>query len=172
MDLLNLWESIYRETGQLAGAVEQLPDACECGDGNAHLEGRCACCARHEPTTGHHSSNLNCKEILARLRADLAILCKDFSMAAEPLEGATLVRQRFELRRGVYLAETDLQQLLEAFERVTGAVAGFRHSCAVTDMRRVKRHCVELREHCERINVELLEWQKASRAEHEKVPEA
>lgn len=171
MELLQLWQSIYLETGQLADCVEGLPDGCECGDADAHLEGRCACCKGHDRADEHHGRHLNCQDILARLRADLTMLCKDFPMIAEPIAGAALVRQRFELRRGVFLAAGDLEQMLEAFERVTGAVAGFRHTCAIADMRRVKRHCAELREHCERVNAELQEWQAAVGRDQRGLPE-
>ena len=90
---------------------------------------------RHEPLA-----------TLARLRADITMLRRDFSVVAEPLGGVALVKQRFELRRDVFLAAGDLDEILESFERVSHAVAGSRHTCAVADMRRVKRHCAELRD--------------------------
>jgi hypothetical protein len=161
MELLQLWQSIYLETGQLADYVERLPDACECGDADAHLEGRCACCKGHGQAGEHHGVHLNCLEILARLRADLTMLCKDFSLMAEPMAGAALAGKRFELRRTVFLASSDLERLVEAFERAAAAVAGFRRTCAIADMRRVKRHCAELRERCEQVNTELRHWQAA-----------
>jgi len=37
MDLLHLWQNIYREAGQLAEAVERLPDECACGDAGAQV---------------------------------------------------------------------------------------------------------------------------------------
>jgi hypothetical protein len=171
MNLLEVWQCIYEEAGQLADTVDRLPDACECGDSNTHLEERCRCCERHEQAADHHNGGVNCNTILARLRADLTMLSKDFFTVAGPLDGAALVRQRVELRRSVFLAADDLQQVLDAFERVSGAVAGFRHTCAVADMRRVKRHCAELREHCERVNGELLEWKKAVASEQKEPPE-
>ncbi len=170
MNLMEVWQSVYQEVGLLADSVGRLPDACECGNSEAHLEERCRCCARHEQSPGHHGGE-NCKTILARLRADLSMLSKDFFTVAEPLEGAALVRQKVELRRGVFLASDDLQQVLDAFDRVSGAVAGFRHTCAVADMRRVKRHCQELREHCERVNGELLEWKKTVASEQKEPPD-
>ena len=47
MALLQLWQNIGKEASDLATAVEPLPDACECGDADAHLGGRCACCGGH-----------------------------------------------------------------------------------------------------------------------------
>ncbi len=74
---------------------------------------------------------------------------------------AALAKQNVELRRGVFLTGNDLQQVCEAFERVDHAVMGFRRTCAVPELRRVKRRCAELRERCERINA-VLEYDKSS----------
>ena len=156
MDLLQLWQSIYREAVQLAETVGQLPDQCACGDADAHLEGRCRCCDSHERTGEQAHTGKNCNEILARLRADLMMLSEDFAVAGPPLEASALAKQRFELRRGVFLAATDLQQILEAFNRVSESVAGFRRDCALSQMQSVKRCCAELRGHCERVNAEIL----------------
>jgi len=155
MDLLELWQNIHEEVVQLAEAVERLPDSCECGDADAHLEGRCHCCREHEAAGGTHAGGEDCNAVIGRLRADLAMLSEDFGAAAGPMEGAALERHRFELRRGVFLAAADLQQVVTAFKRVTESVAGFRVTCAIAEMRSVKRHCAELREHCDRVNEEL-----------------
>ena len=37
---------------------------------------------------------------------------------------------------------------------------GFRRSCTITEMQRVKRHVAELREHCEQLNIQLLGGQE------------
>jgi hypothetical protein len=93
---------------------------------------------------------------MARLRADLAMLSEDFAVAGPPLEASALEQKRFELRRDVFLAASDLQQILEAFKRVTESVAGFRRDCTLSRMRAVKRCSAELRDHCERVNAELV----------------
>lgn len=156
MDLLQLWQSIYQETVQLGEIVEQLPDGCESGDADAHLEGRCRCCDRHERTGEPARAGKNCNEILARLRADLAMLNEDFAIVGPPLEASALEKQRFELRRGVFLAASDLQQILEAFKRASESVAGFRRDCSLSRMQVVKRYSAELRDHCRRVNAEMM----------------
>lgn len=156
MDLLELWQNIYQEVVQLAETVARLPDSCECGDADAHLEGRCRCCHGEEGAGEHRVSGDNCKTILARLRADLTMLSENFLSVASPMEMAALEKHRFELRRGVFLAANDLQQIVEAFKRVSESVAGFRATCAISEMRGVKSHCAELREHCDRVNEELM----------------
>ena len=154
IDLLQLWNRVYQEAVQLSDAIEGLPDACECGDADAHLEGRCRCCNGHERAEGRKGEN--CAAVLARLQADLAMLSKDFTLIAAPVEAGGFVGKHMELRRGVFLAANDLQQILEAFERISKSAVGFRRTCSIADMLRIKRCCIELREHCERVNSELM----------------
>ena len=156
MDLLQLWQNIGQEASDLATAVERLPDECECGDADAHLGGRCACCGGH--TRGGQSiDGPNCLEIISRLRTDLTVLGQDLSVAGPALGASALETQRLELRRGIFLAAADLEAILESFKRLTESVAGFRRDCTITRMRAVKRRCIELRDHCQRVNAELLD---------------
>lgn len=155
IDPLQLWRGVCAGAVRLAEAVERLPDACECGDSDAHLEGRCRCCDGHGRAEGGHGGGENCTAILERLRADLTVLASDFELTAGPLEAAALAARNIELRHGVVLAAGDLRRVFEAFTRAGEAVAGFRRDCTVTAMRRVKRHCAELRKHCEQANAEL-----------------
>jgi len=140
--------------------VERLPDVCTCRDTGAHLEGRCRCCNGHKPIEEGPAREENCIATIARLRTDLTILANDFESASGPVEALDLVKGEVELRRGIFLAANDLQQVLDAFKRITESVAGFRMNYSVTQMQRIKRHCVELLEACRRINRELLGEQK------------
>ena len=155
MDLMELWRTVYQEAVQLAEEIGQLPDACECGDADAHLAGRCPCCGSPGRQGGHARPRKDCHEILARLRADLTMLTQDLSAAGPPLEAAALQGQQFELRREVFRAASGLHRIVESFGRASDAVAGFRRDCTVSRMRAVKRGCAELRDHCERVNAEL-----------------
>lgn len=155
MKLLDQWREIYEEAVQFSEALERLPDGCECGSGAAHLEGRCACCDSSH-ASGSHEEAETCTELLARLRADFAMLCEDFhGMAASAEKGVPGVKC-VELRRGVYLAASDLGKILMALEHIGEAVIGFRRTCTVSEMHRVKRHTAVFRGHCDRINAELL----------------
>lgn len=156
MDLLQLWQNIGLEARDLATAVERLPDECECGDADAHLGGRCACCGGHTHG-GYAAESQDCVVIISRLRADLAALGQDLSIAGPALGASAVETRRLELRRGIFLAAADLEAILESFKRVTESVAGFRRECTITRMRAVKRRCIELREHCDRVNAELLD---------------
>jgi hypothetical protein len=154
MDLLQLWQNICVEARNLAAGIEQLPDHCESGDADAHLSGRCSHCGKHMPA-GNAAGGLDCLEILSRLRADLAMLNQDMSTAVPALNIAATESKRMELRRGVFLAAGDLAEINEAYERISDAVAGFRRECTISRLRAVKRHCIEFRDRCERVNAEL-----------------
>ena len=138
MNLRQLWQNIGQEASDLATAVERLPDECECGDADAHLGGRCACCGGHAHGD-HPADSQDCVVINSRLRADLTVLGQDLSVAAPALGASALETQRLELRRGIFLAAGDLEAILEAFKRSTESVAGFRRECSMTRMRAVKR---------------------------------
>lgn len=105
-----------REASELATAVERLPDECECGDADAHLRGRCACCRGHTPG-GHSADGQDCVEIISRLRTDLTVLGQDLSVASSAWR-LGLETQRLELRRGIFLA-ADLEAILESVKRLT-----------------------------------------------------
>ena len=156
MDLLQLWQNIGQEASDLATAIERLPDECECGDADAHLGGTCACCGGHK-RAGPSPEGQNCLEIISRLRADLTALGQDLSVAGPALGASAVESGRLELRRGIFLAARDLEAILEAFKRLEESVAGFRRECTISRMRAVKRRCVELRDHCQRVNAALLD---------------
>lgn len=154
MDLLQLWQNICVEARNLAAEIEQLPDHCESGDPDAHLSGRCSHCGEHM-SAANAAGSLDCLEILSRLRADLAMLNQDMSTAVPALNIAATEGKRIELRRGVFLAAGDLASLNEAYEQISDSVVGFRRECTVSRLRSVKRHCVEFRDRCERVNAQL-----------------
>ena len=157
MDLVQLWRGIYEEAVQLADVVEQLPDDCECGDGDGHLAGACPCCGGRARESAPGQATRDCHGMLARLRADLAMLSEDLAATGAPLEAAALAGLRFELRRGVFLAAADVQRVADAFRRTTEAVAGFQRECVVSRMQAVKRACAELRDDCARVDTDLRE---------------
>ena len=150
-DLLQIWCEIYQEAIQLCEAIEALPDQCECGDAVAHLEGRCRCCGRDKPVHGHGE---NCNAVLTRLRADLTIFCQDYAAISVPLSTG-LGPERIELRRGIFLAATDLDQIVKAVKRLDEAVVGFRRTCDLSELRGLKHHTAELREHLNQVQIKL-----------------
>ena len=97
IDLLSAWRNVSAGALQLLEAVEQLPEECRCSNGNEHFDQNCECCGGHERMDGHSGSDENCSVILSRLRADTALLAKDFSALAGPLELAAFATRSVEL---------------------------------------------------------------------------
>ena len=155
MDLLEQWRGIYREVVRLSGAITELPDVCECGDAEGHLERTCRCCAKHEPSHAPSGHGETCTEMLARMRADVSLLYEDFASVGAPIEAVARSSHQVELRRGVFLTAGDLQQIVTRLERLSDAVVGFRRTCALEEMRSIKKCSASLREHCERLNSEI-----------------
>lgn len=155
MELLLQWHKVFQEAVQLSEEIQSLPDECECGDADAHLEGRCRCCSAPGRASADRGHTEPCTVLLTRLRADLMILWEDFVAVAGPIKAGSSEAQRLELRRGIFLTANDIQRIAEAVEHVGEAVIGFRRTCAVSEMRGLKRHCAELRAHCEQLNAQL-----------------
>lgn len=154
MDLREQWRGIFREVVRFSGAITELPDACDCGDAEGHLNSTC-CCTRHQsPATGFDRGE-TCTEILDRLRADVSLLYADFAGVATPIDDAARSAHQAGLRRGIFLTAGDLQEIIVRLERLGAAVVGFHRTCALKEMRSIKRHSVALREHCERLNTEI-----------------
>lgn len=150
-DFLKVWLEIYQEAIQLCEVIEQLPEQCECGDAEAHLEGRCPCCSKDHAQHGHGE---NCSAILTRLRADLSLFCQDFAAVSAPMS-AGVGTERLELRRGIFLAASDLQQIVKGITRLNEAVVGFRRTCDLAELRGLKRHSADLRGHLNQVQIKL-----------------
>lgn len=155
IDLIEEWRNVYQEVISLSGQIEHLPDECPCGDGDAHLNGSCRCCGGHPQAVQPKVQSPNCTDLLACLRADFALLCEDFVRVAGPTNAVAIQTRWTALRRGVVLTGDGLRAIASILEQVDHAVAGFRHSCTVSEMHSLKRACAELRSHCEKLNREL-----------------
>lgn len=155
VDLMQQWRNVHEEAIALVEEIEHLPDECPCGDADAHLNRRCPCCGNHAQAGQPQDHSQRCTDLLASLRADLALLCEDFTRLAGPMRAVALETRWAALRRDVLFAADDLQKIAGAMERVDHAVVGFRRSCAISEMRSLKRACAELRMHCEALNREL-----------------
>ncbi len=161
MNFLQFWIEIYQEAIHLCDAIDSLPDHCECGDADAHLEGRCPCCREHKQSGEVLAHAENCTDLLTRLRADLAMLCQDFAQLATPIGTAAIGMKCLDLRRGIYLAAEDLHRIAKAVDRLQEEVMGFRRSCDLAELRGIKHRAPELREHFNQLNQSLVAGQKA-----------
>lgn len=154
-DFLKSWNSVDKEAIQLCDAIDNLPDHCECGDAEAHLEGSCPCCRGRTIVSEPHKQSTSCTVLLARLRADVTLLCQDFKQLATPLSGAEIGLQGLELRRGIFLAAEDLNRIATTVERLHKEVVGFRRSCDLLELHSTKRAATELRQHFHDLQISL-----------------
>ena len=149
------WREVCDEVTALCDTLERIPEKCECGDAQAHLEGACRCCHGHVAESVASSSQLHCGERIAQLRADLALLCEDFKKAAGPIQKGATGEQGLEVRREILMAAGDLGRIVTALEDLDRAVVGFRRSCSMADMKQVKRQSTSLLARCKKLNAEL-----------------
>ena len=148
--LLQAWRLIFQEGIQLCDGINQVPDACACKDADQHLDGQCDCKPRQSQPGDGPGEAESCSVILARLRADLTLFSQDFGNLAVPL--ANPAESGLELRRDVFFTITDLQRIMDAVERLDKAVVGFRRTCDLLQLHRLKQRGVELREHLTQLN--------------------
>jgi hypothetical protein len=149
------WREVCDEVTALCDTLERIPEKCECGDAQAHLEGACRCCHGHVAESAGSSGQPRCGERIAQLRADLALLCEDFTKAAGPVREGAMGEQGMEVRRELLMAAGDLGKILTALEDLDRAVIGFRQSCSIADMKQVKRQSTSLLARCEKVDAEL-----------------
>lgn len=152
MSVIKGWRRIHEQAVRFCESIERLPDECPCGDAEVHLQGRCSCCGGHTQQQIPSGHPVSCTELLTNLRADCVVFLHDFRGAAGTLEVDDSDGQNSEIRRGVVLAAADLDRVLQKLAQIDEAVVGFRRTCAVSEMRRIKHHTVSLREHFETLD--------------------
>jgi len=148
--LLQAWRLIFQEGIQLCDGISKVPDSCACKDPDQHLNAQCDCVPDQMQSGDGHSQTESCSDILARLRADLTLFSQDFGSIAVPL--ANPAESGLELRRDVFFTITDLQRITDAVERLDKAVVGFRRTCDLLQLQRLKQRGVELRDHLTQLN--------------------
>ena len=66
MDPLQHRQDVYEEVVEFSGSLEYLPEECECGDAEAHLQWRRRCCHGHASGSRHGPGSEACGERIAR----------------------------------------------------------------------------------------------------------
>lgn len=75
--------------------------------------------------------------------------------AAAPLQRGASAGGSFQLRRDLVMAAGDLGKMLAALEELDRAVVGFRRTCSVAEMKKVKRHGASLLASCRKVDAAL-----------------
>jgi hypothetical protein len=144
------WRPIFQEGIEFCDRIQQVPNSCACKDADQHLDGRCDCDLDKPQARFGDVKRETCSLILSRIRADLSLFSQDFARIAVPL--ANEAESGLELRRDVFLTVNDLQRIVQAAERIDKAVVGFRRTCDLLELRRLKQRSVELRDHLIELN--------------------
>ena len=149
------WRDLYEEVIHLCDSLESVPEECECGNAETHLEGACRCCHGHTAGSPASPDQPHCGERIARLRADLTLLCEDFQGVAGLVQKGARIAGPLAARRDLLLVAGDLGRILATLEDLDRAVAGFRRSCAIADMKQVKRQGAALLARCKKFGEDL-----------------
>ncbi len=155
MNLPDRWREVYGLAVRFADEIAALPEVCTCGDAAAHLVGRCRCCAGHTAEASTHPGGGTCSSTLAELKADFSVLCEDLGRFTRPSDGEAAGEMGLEVRRGVFMALSDLRQIANDLDRASESVVGFLRTCAMADLSRLKHHAAALRTHVERVDPRL-----------------
>jgi hypothetical protein len=159
--VLNAWRDVLDDIRHLCESLNALPDDCSCGDGRAHLAGRCACCQRTHEQPGSPKCE-DCEDLLAKLRPVVTQLTVDtwqfFPSALDFLDLRD--RQKGQASMGTPTRERHLaivareaavdtvarhiSAVIGTFERLVAAVDEFRAGCGVSQLRALKAAATEL----------------------------
>lgn len=140
--LLGGWRDILDDVRTLERGLRHTPDACECGDGPAHLGGTCACCAAAERQSGLEC--VDCHVLVHTVSWKLDQLSEDtlrYFPAVTSLVQPSLSRDDAEQLDRV---RHEIAVLMATMRRMETASAEFSHGCRTTHLHRLKEVAREL----------------------------
>ena len=164
--ILNAWRDVLEDIRHLCRSLRALSDDCSCGDGPAHLAGRCVCCRRAHKE--HLPPCEDCDKLLAVLIPTINSLTVDtwqfFPSVSEFLDlrerqaGKVIVGARE--RHFATVARQDATEAVErhiaavigTFERVAAAVDEFRAGCRASHLEALKSAANDLLAEVERLD--------------------
>jgi hypothetical protein len=144
--LLGGWLDVVDDLTELCHSLSELPDICECGNGQAHLQGRCPCC--HRVTHDRIPDCEDCDAQLARLRPAIDLLAVD-TMRFFPALKEMLARAA---PADVSSRATDLEghiaRLIRTFDALVVAADVFRADCRSSHLAVLKQLAASLKREC------------------------
>ena len=134
--LLGGWRDVMDDMKLLCRALVELPDTCQCGNGESHLKGTCPCC--HAAAIERVPSCNDCDAQLASLRPAIDLLGVDtfrfFPYVKELLERDTTP----ELLARAGVVEIHIAELIRAFDALVVAAGQFRSDCRASHLTTLK----------------------------------
>lgn len=141
MRLLGGWRDIAEDTARLVEALRVLPAHCTCGDGTAHLQGRCACCRQDESQS---SGCRDCAVLVRSLEWKLDAVVDDFlrflDAAIESIRshvGPQVEEPAMNLRHA-------LVRFVGSFRTVASKAGEFRRGCRSEHLTSLKQQGEDL----------------------------
>jgi len=144
--LLGGWLDIVDDVTELCHSLAELPDICECGNGKAHLQGRCPCCFR--VTHDRVPDCEDCDAQLTQLRPRIDLLTVD-TMRFMPGVKELLARATpVEVSGRATALEAHIAQLIRTFAALIVAADQFRTDCRSSHLAVVKQLATSLNREC------------------------
>lgn len=132
--LLGSWRDVLDDVRRLEAGLRGLPGVCNCGQGAAHLAGRCACCEH-----GERRGCTDCDALMETLRGKVDELV-DASLRFLPAVESMLVNGR-STGDAVALVQDvrhKVQQVDVIFRQISTAAAKYRNGCAASQLADLK----------------------------------
>ena len=143
------WQDVLDDVRTLCQTLSQLPDACECGDGAAHLNGTCPCCG-HVAVSRVPACD-DCGELLARLRPSIDAMRVDTSRFF-PFVKQFLSQQDAAAAQRACDIQAHIAALARSFDQLVLAAGAFRADCRASHLHTIKDGAAALRRDAESLN--------------------
>lgn len=131
--LLGGWRDVLDDVRRLESGLRALPGVCTCGQGSAHLAGRCACCEH-----GERRGCTDCEAVMETLRGKIDDLV-DASLRFLPaVESMLLNDGSGDAVALVHGVRHKVQQVDLIFRQISTAAARYRDGCAASQLSDLK----------------------------------
>lgn len=148
--LLGGWRDVVDDVTRVSRSVSELPDICDCGDGKAHLQGRCPCC--HRVTHDRVPDCEDCDAQLTRLRPAIDLLTVDTLRFLPAVKDLLARATPPEISSGAADVETHIARLIRTFAALLAASEQFRTDCRSSHLAVLKEAATSLRRECDALS--------------------
>lgn len=124
--LLGGWRDISDDTRRLVSGLRALPDGCQCGDGQAHLAGRCPCC---QENAASRPQCVDCAVLMHTVQWKLDAVVDDALRFLDPADQVMTSHVGDAAHAAVGQLRDELLDFVRVFEAVRGASGEFRVGC-------------------------------------------
>lgn len=151
MDLFHKFQDVYFDIVQLTELIDRIPDACRCGDAQAHLDGQCAC-AEEEKQSSPQPIGKECLRLLREIEERLRWMEDDLEHVK--LNQPTMQHEP-EVVQQIEMVWDEVHYLHALFHRIEQSIERFRLTCDDGQLRRLREAGRELKRCAERLNAVL-----------------